>query len=185
MSKNRFIISSLLIMMLILSYYLAFKQPLKKTNMAINKITQSIKKDKVNFSDTKLVSIDNKGQKIFSLASENLSLQNDNKVSYKNVAGIFFNKNKESFTFKCDNAIYNLQTKDINLTGNIFLSSKLNQSNLKAKNIFYFKNKNKLFSKQRITFTKEKLNISANSFIADLSLKKIQFIGDTQSEIIF
>lgn len=177
---------SLLLMMLVLSYYLAFKQAVKKndSNNTVTK-TKIMQKDKVNFSNTKLISLDNKGHKIFSLTSAKLSLQNDKKVNYKNVIGIFFDKNKESFSFKCDNAIYNLQSKDINLTGNIFLDSKINKSRLKAKNIFYFKNKNKLFSKQKIIFTKEKINISANSFIADLSLKKIQFIGDTRSEIIF
>jgi len=184
MLKNRFIILFLLIIMLILSYYFAFKQPLKKTNLTITK-QQTIKKDKVKFSNTKLVSLDNKGQKNFSLTAKNLALQNNNKLIYKKVVGTFFSKGKESFTFKCDNAIYNLQTKDINLSGNIFLNSKLNKVSLKAKNIFYFKNKNKLFSPQRITFVKEKINISANSFRADLSLKKIQFIGDTQTEIIF
>lgn len=120
---------------------------------------------------------DDAGQRLWELATENLSVQEaQRRVVLGQVTGRFFKQGALQLTVTAAGAVYSLKSRDVDLTGGVIAQTPDGRT-LRAPRVRYEASRKRIVASGGAVLTQQGMTIRADQVVSDLDLKNTTFSG--------
>lgn len=133
----------------------------------------------MEFSGTKLSEVvDEKVN--WELNSQSIVMDREkNEIKFEKSKGVFFQEGKKALTLQGEKGFFDLESKDINLEGNVQAISDQGEK-LQAQKIKWISSKQKIAGSGQVVFIRGNTKVSGDHFETDLGLENIQITGNVR-----
>lgn len=177
--KYCFLLATLLVILAICYF------TLESNNLAAKK-TENSKKTSVEenlpemeFHQTKLSEVVDE-KVTWELNSQTVIMdQGKNKVIFQKSQGVFYEQGQKALTLQGDKGYFDLDTKNINLEGNVLVVSNKAEK-IQAQKIQWVAARQKIQGQGQVIFVRGNTKVLGDRFEADLNLENVQITGNVR-----
>ena len=145
-----------------------------------HKLQLSSPSSEIYLTNVKLISFSRTGELSQSLATPHLKHDSNKKVNTIKKPIIKIIKNQQPWIIKADQAVMTSENKKVMLIGNVSItefSEGQILSKLTTNKLYYYPNKNKVYTNQTVQYQKKGLIFSAKGLKANLESEKVQLLS--------
>jgi len=138
----------------------------------------------IQFTKTSLTEVDKQGNLIWEVKAKRFIIDKEKgKIRGQEVKGVFYQKKKEAFSFRCGEIVLDEKSRDLILSKGVEGVSSSNGIKMRGEKIRWEAKNRRLLGSGKTLFKKGRFKISADYLEADIAFKKVRVKGRTRTEI--